>query len=192
MLEKQGCKNQSFFNPAKKQERRLEMSNWKCKQCSYQNTYPGTNCKRCNSYNPGAKSHGSTHWQNNMNQDATVFEDFDQVSIVDQESDEFIWIKDSCNINVQTTDTQASISLQVGLQLAIALVVSIAIGDTDRSHAVAQEMLQQFSDEQTNRQKIYVDNSKDVNIVTTDTDVAVNIQAMLEVLLSLVAKLDVL
>lgn len=168
------------------------MSNWKCKQCSYQNTYPGSNCKRCNSYNPGAKSHGSTHWQSNMNQDATVFEDFDQVSIVDQESDEFIWIKDSCNINVQTTDTQASISLQVGLQLAIALVVSIAIGDSDRSQAVAQEMLQQFSDEQTNRQKIYVDNSKDVNIVTTDTDVAVNIQAMLEVLLSLVAKLDVL
>lgn len=72
--------------------------------------------------------------------DETVFEDGDQLSSVDQSSDEIIWIKDSCNISVQTTDTQASVSLQVGLQLAIALVVSIVIGDSDKGQAVAQDI----------------------------------------------------
>lgn len=123
---------------------------------------------------------------------ATVLEDGNQFSSVDQESDELIWITDSCDVTVQTTDTQASVSLQVGIQLAIAIVISIAIADSVQGQAIAQEMLQQFNDEQTNRQKIIIDNSKSVNIVTTDTDLTVNIQAMLQILISLVARLDVL
>lgn len=123
---------------------------------------------------------------------AVVMQNADQVSIIEQESDELIWIKDSCNVVVQTTDTQAAVSLQVGLQLAIALVISITIGDSDRGQKVTQELFQQFDSEQNNRQRIYIDNSKDVNITTTDTDLAVNIQATLQVLLALVAKLDVL
>jgi len=78
------------------------------------------------------------------------------------------------------------------LQLAIALVISIAIGDSVQGQTVSQELFQQFNDEQTNKQKIYVDNSKDVNIVTTDTDLSVNIEAMLQVLVALVARLDIL
>lgn len=123
---------------------------------------------------------------------ATVLEDGNQFSSVDQESDELIWITDSCDVTVQTTDTQASVSLQVGIQLAIALVISIAVADSVQGQAIAQEMLQQFNNEQTNKQKIIIDNSKAVNIVTTDTDLTVNIQAMLQILISLVARLDVL
>ncbi|WP_144511901.1 spore coat protein [Bacillus sp. FJAT-22090] len=115
-----------------------------------------------------------------------------QVSVIDQESDEVIWIKDSCNIEVQTTDTQAAISLQVGLQLAIALVISIILGDNDQSQAITQNLFQELDTEQRNRQRIYIDNSKDVNITTTDTDIAVNLQVMLEVLLALVVRIDVL
>ena len=168
------------------------MSNWKCRRCSYENMDSGKNCKRCNNYNSEEKKMESNHWNCNDFNDATVFEDGDQVSSVYQNSDEEIWIKDSCNIRVQTTDSQASVSLQVGLQLAIALVVSISIGDSDQGQAVTQEIFQQFNDEQTNKQKIYIDNSNDVNIVTVDTDLAVNIQALLQVLVSLVVKLDVL
>ncbi|MGE7980705.1 spore coat protein [Psychrobacillus sp. NPDC093200] len=169
------------------------MSHWKCKHCSYESNYPVRNCQRCNGFNSEDSTLEKNHWHyNNDFSEATVLEDFDQVSSVDQESDELIWIKDSCNITVQTTDTQASVSLQVGLQLAIALVVSIAIGDSDQGQAVANDIFQQFNDEQTNRQKIIIDNSNDVNIVTTDTDLAVNIQAMLQVLVSLVVRLDVL
>lgn len=141
------------------------------------------------------KKHYNRHERNHKmdtHEEATVTQNGDQFSFVDQESDELIWIRESCNITVQTTDTQAAVSLQVGLQLAIALVISITIGDTDRGRAVVQDIFQQFNDEQTNRQKIFIDNSKDVNIVTTDTDLTVNVQALLEVLVALVVKLDVL
>nr|WP_232337064.1 spore coat protein [Lysinibacillus timonensis] len=123
--------------------------------------------------------------------DATVTQGFDQVSVFDQESDECIWIKDSCNITVKSHDTQAAVSLQVGLQLAIALVLSISIGDTEQGRAVAQEMFQKFDDEQTNKQKIYIENTKDCEIVTTDTDLSANIQGLLQVLVTLVGRLDV-
>ncbi|MFC5591193.1 spore coat protein [Sporosarcina soli] len=168
------------------------MSNWKCRRCKYENKSPVKNCKRCNTYNAEDRMLEDNHWHYDHFNDATVFEDGDQLSSVDQHSDEVIWIKDSCNIVVKTTDTQASVSLQVGLQLAIALVVSIVIGDSERGQAVAQDIYQQFNEEQTNKQKIYIDNSNDVNIVTVDTDLAVNIQALLQVLVSLVVKLDVL
>lgn len=168
------------------------------------------NCKRCNSVENSQIDPVASHRVNPIimrrddvavmrrddafmqREEAVVMQDADQVSIIEQESDELIWIKDSCNVVVQTTDTQAAVSLQVGLQLAIALVISITIGDSDRGQKVTQELFQQFDSEQNNRQRIYIDNSKDVNVTTTDTDLAVNIQATLQVLLALVAKLDVL
>jgi spore coat protein X len=124
--------------------------------------------------------------------DGEVVQDADQFSSIEQDSDELIFIKDSCNITVHTTDTQAAVSLQVALQLAIALVIRITIGDSDQGKGIQQDLLQHFDSEQSNKQKICIENSKDINITTTDTDVAANIQVLLEVLVSLVAKLDVL
>jgi spore coat protein X len=124
--------------------------------------------------------------------DAEVVQDADQFSSMEQESDELIFIKDSCNICVHTTDTQAAVSLQVALQLAIALVIRITLGDSDQGKGIQQDLLQHFESEQNNKQKICIENSKDINVTTTDTDVAANIQVLLEVLVSLVAKLDVL
>jgi spore coat protein X len=137
------------------------------------------------------KEKSKSHDHDDRN-NADVIQEGAQFSVNEQDSDELIWIKDSCNVKVQTTDTQAAVSLQVGLQLAIALVVSITIGDTDRGQFVAQEIFQEFNSEQGNRQKIIIKNSKDVEVTTTDTDLAVNIQALLQVLVALVVKLDVL
>jgi spore coat protein X len=78
------------------------------------------------------------------------------------------------------------------LQLAIALVVSITIGDSDEGQAVAQELFQHLDADQTNKQKILIENSKDVTVTTTDTDLSVNIQALLQVLVALVVRLDIL
>src|SRR4051812_9634890 len=124
--------------------------------------------------------------------DAEVAQDGGQFSFVDQESDELIFIKDSCNVKVHSTDTQAAVSLQVGLQLAIAIVVRITIGDSPTGQSVVQDLMQVFDSEQTNKQKVIIENSKDICIKTTDTDLSVNIQALLQVLVSLVANLDVL
>lgn len=129
---------------------------------------------------------------NDQHDDAEVLQEGIQKSVIEQESDELVWIRNSCNVDVQTTDTQVAVSLQVGLQLAIALVISIAIGNSDEGQTVTQDLFQQFDTEQTNKQKILVENSKDVTITTTDTDLSVNIQVLLQVLVALVIKLDVL
>jgi len=70
-------------------------------------------------------------------------------------------------------------------------VIRITIADSEDNNAVVQDLLQFFDSEQKNKQKILIENSKDVTITTTDTDISANIQVLLEVLLSLVAQLDI-
>jgi spore coat protein X len=123
---------------------------------------------------------------------ATVLQDGDQFMKTEQHSYEWIIIKDSEGVDVQTTDTQAAVSLQLGLQAAIAAVISITIGDTDRGNSVVQDIKQVMKNKQKNSQKTIIDNSKCVKVTTTDTDVAVNIQALLQILIAVVVKLDVL
>ncbi|RSD26104.1 spore coat protein [Mesobacillus subterraneus] len=123
---------------------------------------------------------------------ATVLQDGDQIMKTDQQSFEWIIIKDSEGVDVQTTDTQAAVSLQLGLQAAIAAVISITIGDTDRGNAVVQDIKQVMKTKQRNTQKTIIESSKHVKVTTTDTDVAVNIQALLQILIAVVVKLDVL
>ena len=122
---------------------------------------------------------------------AEVAQSADQFTAEIQESDELIVIKDSGNIFVHTTETQAAASLQLALQLAIALVIRISIADSDDSDSVAQDLLQHFDSEQKSVQKIHIENSRDVRVTTTDTDIAANLQVMLEALLALVARLDI-
>jgi spore coat protein X len=128
----------------------------------------------------------------NGNPDATVLQDGDQVSSLDQESTELIWVKESCNIEVNTTDTQAAVSLQAGLELAIALVINIAIASSEQADGVSQELLQHVNTAQRNKQKIFIYNTKDARVTTTDTDLAINIQALLQVLIALVVMIDIL
>ncbi|WP_339229919.1 spore coat protein [Oceanobacillus sp. FSL K6-2867] len=125
------------------------------------------------------------------NDDATVSQDGGEFAFMEQESAELIWVKESCNIEINTTDTQAGVSLQAGLQLAIALVLRITIGDSDRSEGISQELMQQFDMTQSNRQKIYIYNTKDATVTTTDTDLAINIQLLLQLLLALVVIVDI-
>ncbi|MFD1848467.1 spore coat protein [Oceanobacillus bengalensis] len=139
---------------------------------------------------------GSQNQEDNYNllsnNDATIAQGDGEYSFLEQESAELIWVKESCNITVTSNDTQASVSLQAALQLAIAIVISITIADSDRSDHVSQELLQYTNTEQINRQKIYIYNTKDATVTTTDTDIAVNIQLLLQVLLTLVLLLDIL
>lgn len=55
---------------------------------------------------------------------------------MDQESDELIWIKDSCDIVVHTTDNQVAVALQV----AIAVVIRITIGNNDIANSVIEDL----------------------------------------------------
>ncbi|GAB4075116.1 hypothetical protein GCM10028778_26190 [Barrientosiimonas marina] len=123
---------------------------------------------------------------------ATVSQSASQYDFMDQESAEMIWVKESCNIRVDSTDTQIGVSLQASLQLAIAVVLNIAIADSGQSEAISQELFQNFDAEQVNKQKIYIYNTKDAVVTTRDTDLAINIQVMLQLLVALVAMVDIL
>lgn len=147
------------------------------------------NCRSRNFWTEGENRMFNNHF---LNDGADVEQDFNQIANMHQESDELIWIRNSCHIKVDTTDTQVAVSLQVGLQLAIALVVSISLGSSEEGHSVAQELFQIFDDVQSNKQKIYIDNSKEVEVITVDTDLTANIQALLAILGTLVVNLDVL
>ncbi|RYG74247.1 spore coat protein [Lentibacillus lipolyticus] len=131
--------------------------------------------------------------KNNINDqnNADTTQDADQAVSNQQISDEWIIIKDSENIDVTTTDRQAAVSLQLGIEAAIAAVISIAIGGS-ASQGISQDINQMIGTRQGNRQKTIVEQSSDIQITTTDTDIAVNIQLLFQVLATIVASLDIL
>ena len=59
--------------------------------------------------------------------------------------------------------------------------------DSDEDNSVIQELLQLSEIEQTNKQKIFIENSKDVAITTSDTDVDLNIQVLVQILVAITA-----
>lgn len=132
------------------------------------------------------------HCDKEGKEEANVTQEADQVVTSKQESFEWIVVKDSEGVCVHTTDTQAAVSLQAALQVAIAVVISITIGDTSKGNAVVQDLKQFIKTKQSNTQKTIIHGSKNVEVTTTDTQVAVNIQALLQILVAIVAKLDVL
>ncbi|ASS93531.1 spore coat protein [Peribacillus simplex] len=109
-----------------------------------------------------------------------------------QLSEELIYIKDSCNVNITSTDVKAALSLQAALQAAIAVIVSISIADADNAEKITQELIQSSNVKQITRQKTIVENSRDIDITTTDAQIALNIQLLLQLLLALIVEIDIL
>lgn len=124
--------------------------------------------------------------------DGTVVQDQNATLGSKQQSIESIVVKDSCDINVSSTDTQAAVNVQAALQIAVAIVISISIADSSQADAVTQDLFAQLQSSQMNTQHVYIENSRGVTITTTDTDIAVNIQILLQILIALVVRLDVL
>ncbi|MBV6738249.1 MULTISPECIES: spore coat protein [Priestia] len=124
------------------------------------------------------------HFEDESKEDAVIEQEPDAFSFVDQESTELIWIKDSCDIEVTTTDTQVAVQLQVAIQVALGVVISILSANVANSEVIAQDLLAHANLEQTNKQKIVIVNSKDVKITTTDVDAAVNIQVAVQALIA--------
>ncbi|WP_152656148.1 spore coat protein [Oceanobacillus sp. CFH 90083] len=124
--------------------------------------------------------------------DTSVVQEGDEFSYMEQESAEVIWVKESCNITVTSTDTQIGASLQAALQLAIAIVIRLSIGDSADGEEVEQELMQTIISSQVNKQKIFIYNTKDAKVTTTDTDIAINIQLLLQLLVALVIMIDIL
>ncbi|KMY54238.1 spore coat protein [Bacillus sp. FJAT-27231] len=130
--------------------------------------------------------------ESNRNNEAEVSQEAEQSVTTEQISYEWIIVRDSEGVDITTTDTQVAVSLQLGIQAAIAAVIKIIIGDTDQGNNIVQDIRQFTTTAQRNNQRIVVQGSKNVEVVTIDTDIAVNIQVLLQILLAIVVKLDVL
>jgi spore coat protein X len=128
---------------------------------------------------------------NDKKSQADVMQEADQVVTSKQQSYEWIIVKDSEQVDVHTTDTQVAISLQAAIQIAIAIVITITVGDSDKGNAVVEDLKQFFKNRQRNTQKTIIHGSKNVEVITTDTQVSVNIEALLQILVAIVAKLDI-
>jgi spore coat protein X len=122
---------------------------------------------------------------------AMIEQEAAQRNVQQQLSEELVYIKDSCDIRVNSTDVKAALSLQAALQAAIAVIVSITIGAGDNGEKITQELLQSSKISQITRQKTIIENSRDVVVETTDAQVAVNIQLLLQLLLALIVELDI-
>lgn len=124
--------------------------------------------------------------------DAEFSKEAEQVVKTKQESHEWIIVRGSEGVTVHTTDTQIAASLQLAIQAAIAAVISITVLDDEQGKAISQDLKQFMKTKQRNSQKTIIDNCKNVYVKTTDTDIAVNIQLLLQVLVAIVAKIDIL
>jgi spore coat protein X len=135
----------------------------------------------------------STRWSalDDCKKDHTT-QDAVQLTETLQASEELIVIKDSCNIEVKTTETQVAVSLQAAIQVAIALVINLTIADSNQAEKITQQLLQNSVIKQANKQKLIIENSRDVKVTTTDTDVAISLQVLIQILLALIVQIDIL
>ena len=126
------------------------------------------------------------------NEDDNIEQEARQSNSEFQLSEELVYIKDSCDVKVTSIDLKAAVSLQAAIQAAIAVIISISIADSNDSGKITQELLQTSKIKQITRQKTIVENSRDIEITTTDAQVAVNIQLLLQLLLALIVEVDIL
>ncbi|QOQ56136.1 spore coat protein [Bacillus amyloliquefaciens] len=119
-------------------------------------------------------------------------QDFDQVNVNKQTSEEMIIVRDSCDIEVTSTDTQVAASIQAALQTAVITIVNLSIADGELADQVIQDLVQQSVNKQSNRQKLVIENSRNVNVTTTDTDIAISIQILTQTLAATIIAIGIL
>lgn len=124
--------------------------------------------------------------------DDLVIQDGRLVSKIFQGSEEIIIIRDSCNVNYTSTDTQVAVVLQTAVQTAIVTIIQLAIADENQAELVTQSLLEKAAIKNTNRQKVLIEGSQDVTMSTVDTDVAISIQVLVQLLTAIITQIDIL
>jgi spore coat protein X len=124
--------------------------------------------------------------------DDLVIQDGRVVSKIFQGSEEVVIIRDSCNVNYTSTDTQVAVVLQTALQTAVLTIIQLAIADENQAELVTQSLLEKATIKNANRQKVLIEGSQDVTMTTTDTDVAISIQVLIQLLTAVITQIDIL
>jgi len=129
------------------------------------------------------------HCKTGTHNGAVIDQEADAVSSIEQGSFEWIIVKDSECVEVNTTDAQVAVQLQVAIQVAIAAVVAILTSNVNHGEIVAEEMTALLGTKQRNNQKTVIEGSINVKVNTTDVDVALNIQVAIQVLIAIFVSL---
>ncbi|MFV9832069.1 spore coat protein CotX [Bacillus stercoris] len=127
---------------------------------------------------------GNGFFGNGNGSNAFIDQDLVQANLNKQVSDETIIIRDSCDINVSSTDVQAVTSVVTALNAAVLTVALTSIADGVIAELVAQDLLQLAANKQVNRQKLLIECSRGVNVTTVDADAAVLISTATNVLIA--------
>ncbi|MEN8701563.1 spore coat protein [Bacillus infantis] len=109
-----------------------------------------------------------------------------------QFSRESIVLKNCLNVEVNSSETQVAASLQAALVVAIVIVINISIADGGQAERITEDLLQFTQINQSNRQSVYIENAKDCTVNLEDTQVALTLNLLIQVLLALVVELEIL
>ncbi|XYY60294.1 spore coat protein [Bacillus velezensis] len=115
---------------------------------------------------------------------AFLDQDLAQANINKQVSEEAIIIRDSCDINVTSTDVQAVASVMTAINATVVTATLTSIADGVIAELVAQDLLRLTANKQINRQKLLIENSRGVNVTTVDADIAVLISTATNLLIA--------
>ena len=117
------------------------------------------------------------------NNGAVIDQDADAVSSVNQGSFEWIVVKDSEGVHVDTVDTQVATQLQTLITTVTGTIIATLVGDI-QGKIIAQELDSITKTKQRNNQKTVIEGSKNVRVSTVDTDIATQTQTAIQTLLA--------
>ncbi|GAB1786289.1 MULTISPECIES: spore coat protein [Priestia] len=112
---------------------------------------------------------------------AVIDQDADAVSSIKQGSFEWIVVKDSEGVHVDTVDTQTAAQVQ-GLVTAVTGAILAGVVGNIQGKVIAQELNTILKTNQKNNQKTVIEGSKNVRVSTVDTDTAAQVQTVVTTL----------
>ncbi|MDF2605951.1 MAG: spore coat protein [Bacillales bacterium] len=120
----------------------------------------------------------------------TISQFIGQGSNAYQLSEELICIRNSIGVTVTTTDVKVALNLQAVIQAVILIILLIVLDDEAAARTITQELIQKANIKQITRQKTIIENSNNVVVTTIDAQVAVNLNLVLQLLIALIAVLE--
>ncbi|MCY7900381.1 spore coat protein [Bacillus inaquosorum] len=118
------------------------------------------------------------------NDNVSIDQNLAQANLNKQVSDETIIIRDSCDINVSSVDTQTVASVLTAINNAVVVLTLTSIADGVIAELVAQDLLQIAANKQVNRQKLLIECSRGVNVSTVDVDTAALVSTATNILVA--------
>ncbi len=108
------------------------------------------------------------------------------------DAEETIYIVGSEVIKINSTNNKIALSLQAAVQAIIALVIQLTIADSDKADSVRNQISSNMKWLNRKMKIIYIENSSNVTVTVSSVDIAVTLQFMLQILLSILATVDIL